>query len=110
MKEIKTQKVPLGRPKIIDDEELIAEKMRKRHARNMDKLCAKIDQIYNNYTDMAFGEDVAPHHRLAATDKLFKIMMDFQKNALMPEETEEILEEKEELEDQEMSISLKAIK
>lgn len=89
MKELKVRK---GRPPITDDEELIAEKIRKAQARNADRAARKIDDLWKNYFDLAFpkeGVEIKDNIKLSATDKLFKMLQDFQNKVELGDEEQQ---------------------
>ncbi len=81
-----------GRPPLIDDEKLIAEKIRKAQARNADRAARKIDDLWKVYLDLALPDEkkkVSAGTQLTATKEVFKMLAEFEAKATEEEVVED---------------------
>lgn len=82
----------VGRPPLLEDEKLIAEKTRKARARAADKIARKEEQLVDKLLAIATADKTSTPHFLSAFKELRKVQDDFLAKAL-EDQPEEVVEE-----------------
>lgn len=77
MKELKARK---GRPKIVEDDELTAELIRKAKRRVSNRFARKYEKYWLDLDKIASNENEKPHIRMQAFEKIIKMIDKYQED------------------------------